>query len=449
VAAVSAVTAQVITRNYAPRGAARELFARRESEILLSGPAGTGKSRACLEKLHLQALKYPRMRALIVRKTAVSLSSTTLVTWENHVIAEAVETGIVKFFGGSARYAPQYRYRNGSTITIGGLDNPTKIMSSDYDVAYVGEAIELTVGDWEAITTRLRNGKMPYQQLLADTNPDVSHHWLHARAAAGQTVMLESRHADNPVYVNADGTWTVEGEAYVLGKLAKLTGVRRARLYEGKWVSAEGIIYDGYDPALHLLDRFDIPQEWTRYWSIDFGYVNPLVCQWWAQDPDGRLYLYRELYRTGRLVEDHAKQILAQVTGRDGGWREPRPRAIICDHDAEGRATLERHLGLSTKAATKHVAEGIQAVASRLVPAGDGRPRLFLLRDSVVDRDPELEAARKPCSTVEEMPGYVWDTGAGKAIKEVPLKVDDHGMDAMRYLVVDVDMAPRPNIRWM
>jgi hypothetical protein len=63
-----------VTEAYRPWGAAAEVFRCWEDEVLLSGPGGTGKSRAYLEKLHLCALKYPGMRGLIVRKTRVSLT---------------------------------------------------------------------------------------------------------------------------------------------------------------------------------------------------------------------------------------------------------------------------------------------------------------------------------------------------------------------------------------
>jgi predicted O-methyltransferase YrrM len=56
-------------------------------------------------------------------------------------------------------------------IVVVGLDKAQKVMSSEYDVIFVQEAIELTVDDWEALTTRLRNGKISFQQLLADCNP--------------------------------------------------------------------------------------------------------------------------------------------------------------------------------------------------------------------------------------------------------------------------------------
>ncbi|MGR6923100.1 phage terminase large subunit [[Actinomadura] parvosata] len=427
---------------------AAALFDCRAPEVLLSGPAGTGKSRACLEKLHLMALLNPGMRGLIVRKTAVSLSSSGLVTFREHVAKESLAAGDVAYYGGSAQEAKSYRYTNGSVIVIGGMDKSTKIMSSEYDVVYVQEAIELTEDDWEAITTRLRNGKVSFQQLIADTNPSVPTHWLKVRCDRGDTVMLDCRHEDNPVLFDDDGQLTPVGRDYI-GKLDKLTDVRHARLRKGLWVAAEGLIYEDFDPAIHLLDRFAIPEEWTRWWAVDFGYTNPFVLQCWAEDPDGRLYLYRELYMSRRTVDQHAADILKAVTTKDGSWSEPRPRAIICDHDAEGRAVLERQLGMSTMAANKKVAEGIQAVQARLRPAGDGKPRLFILRDSVTRRDTELVEAKKPTCTAEEIVGYVWDSTPGKPPKETPVKENDHGMDAMRYLVADRDLGARPRLRFL
>lgn len=442
----------VLQHTFRPRGVSRDLFECREPEVLLSGPAGTGKSRACLEKLNLVALKYPGMRGLIVRKTATSLTSTALVTWKTHVVAEGIEAGVLKWYGGSAQEPAQYIYANGSRITVGGMDKATRIMSSEYDVIYVQEAIELTLDDWEALTTRLRHGRLPYQQIIADTNPDKPTHWLKQRCTSGKTTLMESRHEDNPVYFDAAGNLTGAGREYI-DKLDNLTGVRKDRLRRGLWVAAEGIIYETYDPAIHLVDRFDPPMTWQRYWVVDFGYTNPFVLQRWAEDPDGRLILYAEQYMTKRTVDQHAKQVLAAVTDAEGNWIEPKPRAIITDHDAEDRATLERELGLGTTAAHKTVSDGIQAVQQRLRPVAIGnaigKPRLMLMRGALVEVDPALLEARKPTCTEEEFTGYIWDTGAGKAPKEQPLKQDDHGMDCVRYLVAHKDLAPQPRVRWL
>lgn len=440
-------TSDLLVR-YEPRGAARELFSAREGEVLLDGPAGTGKSVAALWRLHTACLKYPRIRCLIVRKTGVSLTSTTLVTFESKVAAEALATGLVKWYGGSQREAAAYRYANGSRIVVGGMDKPDKVMSSEYDLVFADEATELTVEDWEKLGTRLRNGRLPWQQQIAACNPGPPTHWLNQRAIEGKMRRLISRHADNPRYVNADGTPTEEGRTY-LARLDGLTGVRRLRLRDGIWAAAEGMIYEDFDPAIHVIDPFPIPADWPRFWTVDFGFVHPFVLQCWAKDPDGRLYLYREIYRTRRLVEDHAKQILSLVTDERGQWTEPRPQAVICDHDAEDRATLQRHLGMGTIAADKRVSVGIQAVQRRLRTEGDGRPRLMILRDALVERDPELAEARKPTCTAEEFGGYVWAVKPGGALKEEPVKEMDDGMDALRYMVAKADFRPKTRVTFV
>lgn len=420
----------VIERVFKPWGASSKLlFDCRQPEVLLSGPAGTGKSRACLEYVHKLLLEHPGARALAVRKTLTSLVASGMVTFREKVLD--ARDGVA-FFGGSKAEAAQFRYPNGSRLVIGGMDKASKIMSSEYDMIYVQEATELTENDWESLTTRLRNGVMPYQQLVADCNPDAPTHWLKQRCDNGQAVMLESRHEDNPVlWDRKAGGWTEVGGAY-MAKLDALTGVRFLRLRKGVWAAAEGLVYDGWDRAVHLVDAFPIPQAWPRFLAVDFGFTHAFVCQWWAEDPDGRLYRYREIYRTKRLVEDHAQEIKRYWAG------EPRPRAIICDHDAEDRATLERHVGMRTLAATKNVSAGIQAVASRLKPAGDGKPRLFLLRDALVHRDPDLADAKLPTCTEEEMDSYVWND---KRTKDEPVKEADHGEDSLRYLVAYKDLA--------
>src|ERR1051325_8947721 len=460
---------EVMTKRFHPRGAGLEVFKRKDDEVLLAGPAGTGKSRAALEKGHALCLANgacpPRCReeherrgglkALIVRKTHASLTATGMVTFKEHVAAEALEMGLVKWYGGSGSEPPQFIYANGSSIKVGGMDNPTKIMSSEYDMIFVQEATELSVTDWEKLKTRLRNGRTSFQQLLADCNPEGPEHWLKLRCDEGKTQMLYSRHIDNPVLFDDAGAPTARGEAY-LKVLSELTGVRKLRLLGGVWAAAEGVIYAGWDPAVHLTDRKVLPSEWRRIWSIDFGYVNPFVWQMWAIDPDGRAYLEKEIYQTQMLVEDiWHKKILPLLTMRDGvTWKYAKPDWVRADHDAEDRATFERPSGFRTVPAIKDVSPGIQAMQKRLVLRGDGKPRLYVCRDSLVERDPLLAEASRPIGFAGEVTGYVWkakpNTTAATQDKpepDEPLKLNDHSMDAARYLIAQLDLRGAPRVR--
>jgi len=410
------------------RGACATVITSREPEICLEGPAGTGKSVSILWKIHRAAQRYPGMRALIVRQSRESMSQSTLVTFESHTLSPAWYNTLAR--GMQRRVRQSYRYPNGSEVVCGGLDKPSKVMSTEYDLIYINEARETTEEAYEDLSSRLRNGRMPYQQLLSDTNPDAPTHWIKRRANAGKLELLPTRHEDNPRYFR-DGEWTAEGRRY-LDRLERLTGVRFLRLRRGIWAGAEGQIYDEWDDAVHLADSFDIPAEWPRYRSIDFGFTNPFVCHWWAVDPDGRAYLYRELYGTGRIVSDWARDIERYSAGERIEW-------TVADHDAEDRATLDA-AGIRSFPAHKAVKPGIEAVQKRLRKQADGKPRLFIMKNCTVDRDSRLIEAKKPASTAEEMGGYIWAPPlANRAPKEEPLKINDHGNDAMRYFVAELD----------
>ena len=266
--------------------------------------------------------------------------------------------------------------------------------------------------------------------------------------------MIYCRHEDNPRLYDAEsGTWSAEGAVYV-ERLDALTGVRRERLRFGRWAAAEGLVYETFDPLVHLSTRFNRnslpPKDWPRYLAVDFGFRNPFCAQFWVEDPDGQLYMYREIYMTGRLVEDHAKQIAKLMKTRHGP--EPAPRAVICDHDAEDRATLERHLGYSTTAAHKDVSPGIEAVQARLRPDAKGKPGLYICHDALVERDPALDEGKKPCCTADEIVEYVWDPASPPSLagqpREAPLKRNDHGMDCIRYLVAHVDLVGAVRLRY-
>ena len=452
---------------------------RKSSEILLAGPAGTGKTISSLLKLLWFGDTYPGARMLMIRKTRKSLAESAMVTWEDKILGSGHPI-IPRPIERSHRQS--YKFPNGSVLNVGGMDNPEKILSTEYDLIYVNEATELTLHDWEQVSLRLRSMSGPFDQIFGDCNPTTPHHWLYRRCMAGQCRLYSTYHYENPAYYDyRRRVWKQEGNRY-LARLRTSTGIRRTRFLEGKWVAPEGIVYPDWEPATHLIDRHPIPPEWPRYLAIDFGFTNPFVCLFVAEDPDGRLIIYREIYRTKTLVEDHARAIkgfLAEDAGdatleyqrrveerkaagkfrteeeyqaeRDGavklGERAARPKAIICDHDAEDRATLERHLGLPTTAADKAVSRGIQMMTARIAVQPDGKPRLLYMRDSLVQRDPELDESKRPCSFVEEMDSYVWQQdAAGRVVREHPVKENDHGADCCRYICVHLD-TPKPQFR--
>jgi PBSX family phage terminase large subunit len=402
-----------------------------ERESVWSGPAGTGKTYGILAVLHCLLADNAGLRFLIVRKTRKALTESALVTYEQVVL---VADGMDRIASNCHRkQRSSYVYPNGSEFVVAGVDDPEKIKSSDWDLIYANEATELTENDWEFLSSRLdrpgRTSRLGY--LIGDCNPDAPTHFLKQRDDTGKTRLYGTTHEANPV-MHDGKDWTEQGERY-LKRLDALTGVRYLRLRKGLWAGAEGVVYDEWDATLHVIDPITIPPEWRRIRSIDFGFTNPFVCQWWAVDGDGRLHLYRELYGTRKIVSDWAADILRLSEGES-------IEHTIVDHDAEDRATLHK-TGIQTLPAKKNVKGGIELVQQRLRKAGDGKPRVFIHRNARVNQaDTELLEARKPLCTAQEFDGYTWATATEtRAAKEEPVKLNDHGLDAMRYAVAYID----------
>jgi PBSX family phage terminase large subunit len=411
-------------------GAALDFWQYKGQEVILAGPYETGKTFTALYKLHTLLCIFPRSRALMVRKTYKSVKGSAVVTYEEKVLPvppSHPKSAVRKYGGESPEF---YQYPNGSRLVVGGMDNPDKFLSAEYDFIYVNQAEELLLDDWEKLMGRAtgRAGNAPYTQIMGDCNPGPPTHWIKQRESLR---MFESRHQDNPsLFDHTAQDWTAQGRKS-LAILDSLTGVRYKRGRLGLWVAAEGQVYE-YDPALHSTQW---RREWDsrpRYRAIDFGYTNPFVCQWYVEDGDGRLIMYRQLYMTGRTVRRHAEQINRLSAGESIA-------ATICDHDAEDRATLEEN-GIPTVAADKRMSVGIEKMQERLAKAGDGKPRLMLVPDSLVEVDSTLRDKFLPMSTEDEFAMYVYPPDvSGRAQKEAPADMYNHGMDAMRYMVMYLD----------
>jgi PBSX family phage terminase large subunit len=431
----------VIGRKYRPvavptfRGAALEAQRITSHEFLTEGPAETGKTFADLYRLDSLARQTPRGTGVIIRKVHADLNSSVLQTWRRII---RIHGGVNVYGGEEAKF---YTYPNGFRMYVAGMDRPGAALSSERDFIFINQLEELHVQDYEYLTTRCtgRGAVTQTPMIFADCNPGPPTHWILSRPSL---VKLKSRHEDNPTLFDAVGQITAQGKR-TMEILNALTGVRKERLRFGRWVAAEGAVYN-FDRTLHVITREQFKKIQMRRWvcSVDFGYTNPFVWQRWGLDGDGNMYLEREIYRTKRTVRAHAEEINRLNRGFSID-------ATVCDHDSEDRATLEEN-GIATIAAYKAVRRGIENVETRMAcieqPAiGDPntlvlRPRIYIVEDSCESRDEDLALAKKPLCTADEFTGYRYKiTTDGRTLKEEPVKEDDHGMDPMRYAAAYID----------
>lgn len=421
------------------RGAAKELRRSTSHEVMIAGPAETGKTFAALVKLDRLLLSTPGAQAVLVRKVRDTIFSTVLQTFRLKVLYDRHPA---KAYGGQS---PQwYDYPNGARLWLAGMDDPGKALSSERDFIYINQAEELTLDDWSVLTTRCtgRAGNTPHPQIFGDCNPGPPHHWIKNRPTLK---VLESRHEDNPVLYDAERQeWTEQGKR-TLSILDALPGVRKERLRYGRWVSAEGVVFE-VDARKHVLSRDELvrlrilnsygklgPAVKSTIAGVDWGYTAPGVLGVWALDGDARMYLIREYYRTQKLI---------------GWWVEKAQRCradynvsgFVCDPSQPAYIMEFQRAGLPTIEGDNDCVPGIAAVQTRLQDAGDTRPRLYFAEDALVEVDTDLLNSRQPVCTLQECDSLVWKPDKnGKPAKAGETVGPDHGADQMRYATMHAD----------
>ena len=425
---ISGVRGGIEEQAYEPFGAARELFVTKRREVLLAGPAGTGKSRACLEKLNLIAMQKP-IRAAMVRKTRKSLTQSAMATFETKVLPSP---SAVKFHEGDQ----EYRYPSGARIMVAGLDDSEKIGSTEFDVVYVQEATELEEDDWGMLLRGLRNNVLSYQQLMADCNPSSPDHWLKQRCERGECELLESRHEDNPQLVDpVTKGYTEFGRGY-MSTLDSLSGYLYRRLRLGEWVAAEGMYFTEWDPRVHVCERFEVPDEWPKWVAVDYGFASPFCALWLARDPETRrMYVYREAYAAGLRDEQQAELILQRTGVEQLVLR-------VLDASMFNPRTEQQRPSIAAVYAARGVRPVVPAMSTR--KQGWAIVRRALAHEAGVPRLQVLAGAAP--NLVRTLPAMVVDPldPEDLADKVRSQKTEDHAVDALRYALCAEAQPPRP-----
>lgn len=391
---------------YTPVGGCLEFYGADEPEVLAVGPAGTGKTLAACWKLHDIARGVPGVRLLMARKVLEDLKTGALATYVNHVKPEL--DGVVTF-GGNRFYPGEFRYPNGSVMHVVGMDKPGKVMSAEYDVIFVNEATEIDEVTWQALKSRLRNGVLGYQQLMADCNPAGPRHWLNVRCNAGHTRRIQTTHRDNPAYWDG-ADWTPMGRTYVLDTLGSLTGVQRKRLLDGVWAAAEGIVYPEFVPEMILRRSAEELASWQRVMGADIGSRNPTCIGRVFIRGDGFMHIGSEVYRRDMTSTDILTTLRREADEHD-------PDTLYMDPSAKGYIDDMQRDGYPAVAADNDILEGIQRVKGVL--AGG-----FSIDPSCVN-------------IIDEFGLYAYPDNP-RIETDKPVKDNDHGMDMLRYVVLGI-----------
>lgn len=196
------------------------------------------------------------------------------------------------------------------------------------------------------------------------------------------------------------------------------SGVFYQRYILGKWAVAEGLIYDMFDKAKHVISEVKDALLPEYYVSCDYGTQNATVFLLWHKTISGKWICEKEYYYSGR--DKHKQKTDSEYADDlDTFLNGIEIKAVILDPSATSFKAELKKRGYRVKKAKNDVENGIRFVGT------------CLIRELIYFMD-VCEYAQK------EFAGYVWDPKASEKGEDRPVKENDHVMDAVRYFCYTV-----------
>lgn len=225
-------------------------------------------------------------------------------------------------------------------------------------------------------------------------------------------------------FTSYDNPWV--DKVWLDNKRERLTETSFNQEYLARFEKHTGLIYKEFDRNVHIVEPFAVPSMWTKFGAIDFGYTNPTAHLFIAIDSDLNIYVYDEYYERERTTQSNANVLKTKwgTVKPQTIWGDPGGIQEIMDYGNEG-LFITPAVRVLTGDDKSWVNSGIDKVAQLLkVSSKTNKPKLFVFRTCT--------------NLIREFENYRWLENKKETLneKDVPLKTEDHAIDALRYFVV-------------
>ena len=410
--------------------------------IAFGGARGGGKSWSVRTKAKLLALRYPGIKILIVRRTYPELIN-------NHINILRVE------LIGIARYNDKdkvLKFGNGSSINFqycardSDLD---RMQGTEYDIIFLDEATQLSEHQMKTITACLRGVNNFPKRVYYTCNPGGQGHQYIKRIfidkryedgeEPGDYTFIQSLVTDNKVLMESQPDYIRQLEALP-------PKLREAWLY-GSWDVYEGQFFEEFtDRPDHYLDRqwthviepFEIPDNWTIYRCFDWGYNHPFACEYFAMDTDGILYNILEFYGCTKTPNEGLKWIPSKVFAEmrkiemEHRWLKGKNIIGVADpaiwnaEYGESIAETASKCGIYFSKGDNERLAGWMQMHYRLAFDENGYPMMYIFKNCK--------------GTIRTLPLLMYDEHKPE---DIDTEGEDHIADAIRYLCMSRPIKPR------
>ena len=236
----------------------------------------------------------------------------------------------------------------------------------------------------------------------------------------------------------------------------------------GEWHMTSGLVIDDWDKRVHIVDDFEIPENYTLYRGVDHGITNPTACLWAAVSPpqkdvDSTVFIYREFYSNGRTIYENVGDIVrlsgnmrrqvssisdprtgvSMIVWEEVPKKEYYAKTVLDSRSFAAKDTntgkpygyIYKSCGLPCMPASGRNSEHWTPLLKELFTVDynkkhplntgtDGASKIYIFRSCV--------------NIIREIEGWVWEEYVSgndrRNRKETPRKKDDHGCTALAYL---------------
>ena len=384
--------------------------------VAYAGGVGSGKTMAgCIEACAM-ARRWPKSRGMITNNTHPQLKTSTIETFFRLFPRP--------YIGDYNEVEKTLTMSNGSKIIFRSTSDPDSLLGSNLLWFFMDEAALAPEYAFQTLISRLKRNEadvtfpMAAYKFWITTNP-AGKNWLWKRFfGPDKRKDFVGIHAPTDENTFLDPSYITMLHEMYGEELAK-------RFVKGNFDTFVGQIFSEWDENFHIIDESEIPSTWYRFRSIDFGFSKPSCCLWIAEDPDGCLYVYREIYQKGLTGYDLGDMInrmsgneeyLFTVGDTSGAKIDPTSKESIFSQ-------LESK-GIFVENAKKQ----------------DQFGRILRLK-AMISRN-EVFVMRNCKFLIDALPQYQWEPDSLKrgSARQAPLKINDHAVDALMY-----GMANRPD----
>jgi hypothetical protein len=331
--------------------------------------------------------------------------------------------------------------KNGSTIELKGAENPDNLRGVKLRGLIIDEIASIRNWEWlwsEVLRPTLTDYVAPAMFISTPKGFNHFYELYQIGLQEGDYKSWRFNSYDNP-HISKEELDNAKKE---------LTEDTFAQEYLADFRKYTGLVYKDFERETHVIEPFDVPDDWDIYRGIDFGSTNPTACVWVASDTDDNIYVISEHYATGQTIDYHAGVINSNPYSSRvvASYGDPSGAQWISEFATRGIyiTPANKETGTSND---NWVRYGIELVAERLkvVP---GHFVNAISNGGTLTSQPKLFIFSNCVNTIKEIETYRWKERSVTQAQDLnqpdqPEKANDHAMDALRYVIVSY-IKPEP-----